>query len=73
MCSATGEPPLSAKSTCEKFHKDKIDVRVQNAKDLGVGLFITEFGACANTKACVMEINAALDAIDAHMLSWGYW
>lgn len=73
MCSKDGEAPLSAKSTCENFHKSRLDVRTKNAERLGVGLFITEFGACANTEACVMEITAATDAIDDHLVSWAYW
>jgi hypothetical protein len=38
-----------------------------------VPLVFSEFGACANTEACLNEITSATDAFDEHLASWMYW
>ena len=52
MCNG-GEPPLSAAAECREYNMDKITKRSKNAKDLGVGLIISEFGACLDSESCV--------------------
>jgi len=70
---ATGEPGLQYAAHCQKFDSGKMRKRVANGKTLGVGTFMTEFGACANTEACVHEINSVTDAADDALVSWCYW
>lgn len=68
-----GEPPLSLKSQCAKFHKDRLRVRSDDAAKLGVGLMITEFGGCTGSVDCATEITAVTDACDLHLVGWSYW
>ena len=59
MC-ANGEPPLEdALTICRTFHKNKVDRRAKDARNLGVGLIFSEFGACSGSEACVAEITGS--------------
>jgi len=40
---------------------------------MGGGIFITEFGACTDSDACIAEINRITDAADGSGHSWAYW
>jgi len=72
ICSS-GEPALKYAGECKKFDTKKLKTRVANGKSLGVGTFMTEFGACANNDACIHEINSVTDAADDQLVSWCYW
>lgn len=52
MCE-TGEPPLSEAATCKAWHVKRISTRDEDAKRYGLPLFISEFGACLGSEACV--------------------
>lgn len=69
----TGEPLLSDAKMCRKFHERRLKVRSHDAKKLGVGLIISEFGACSASDACVAEITSVTDVCDEHLVSWAYW
>ena len=45
----SGEPGLKYKDLCQRFHNERVGVRAEDAKKLGVGIMITEYGACKNT------------------------
>ena len=48
-------------------------VRMQDAARLGTAHFMTEFGACAESPACIREIRRSAVAADEHLSSWAYW
>ena len=72
MCK-TGEPPLSKMGDCRKWHEKKVGTRSADAKRYGVPLFLSEFGSCLDTQACVEEINAVGDVSDKYLVGWAYW
>ena len=70
---ASGEPPLDKATECAKFNFARVTSRAIDARDLGVGLMITEFGACFNTPNCVQEIEGVTGACDDNLAGWAYW
>lgn len=48
-------------------------MRKDDANRLGIPLLFTEFGACSNSTACVLEVTNAADAFDSVLASWTYW
>jgi hypothetical protein len=54
---ATGEPDIKFAKTCEHYHKVRLSKFAEDAKRLGVGANLTEFGACLTEEACTHEIN----------------
>jgi len=70
---AHGEPPEIFSDRCRGFHFEKARVRAEDAVRLGTPLIFTEFGACSNTTACVLEITNSADAFDSQLASWAYW
>jgi len=60
-------------SVCDTWANDAVSTRDADAKRLGGGMFLTEFGACSGSDACVAEINRVLNPADAAMHSWAYW
>lgn len=74
VCTEGAQPSLeNAKGFCRDFHHRRVQTRVKNARELGVGLFFNEFGACSNSEACFEEIKGAADAFDEGLASWAYW
>lgn len=74
VCAGAAQPSLeNAKGFCRDFHRRRVQTRAKNARDLGVGLFFNEFGACSNSEACFEEIRGATDAFDDALASWAYW
>lgn len=69
----TGEPTLKDEKMCRSFIDRKIEKRTHNAKELGVGLIITEFGACTDSDGCMAEIRSVANACDKHLTGWAYW
>jgi endoglycosylceramidase len=68
-----GEPPLSIASECSDFNNARVTSRKLDADALGVGLIISEFGACFNTENCVAEIQGVTNACDSNLAGWAYW
>lgn len=50
-----------------------MQARVKTAKNFGVPLIFSEFGACFAGKECEAEINNSADAFDNGLTSWAYW
>ena len=51
-----------------------IKYRTEDAKRLGAPFFLTEFGACMNSKECATEITQLADLIDENVhAGWAYW
>lgn len=73
MCTATGEPPLEKAKECKNWHEKRIGTRSDDADRYGIPLFISEFGACMDTEACVQEIQTVADICDEHLTGWAYW
>ena len=72
VCSS-GEPPISMKEECYKWHEARINTRAADAERLQVPLIISEFGACYDSKNCSIEINAVGDICDQQLTGWAYW
>jgi endoglycosylceramidase len=70
---ATGEPTMKQAKKCRDYHEKKLAKRSKDAEKLGVGLIITEFGACSSSEACMAEIDSVADACDHHLVGWAYW
>lgn len=68
-----GELSNKGLEECESFVKDLVSTRSDDANDLGVPLFISEFGACSGSKTCAKELDLVVSAADAHALSWTYY
>lgn len=52
-----GEPDPNKGEKCDAVHSKKLRKRSNDAKNLGIPLFISEFGACLDSDVCVREIN----------------
>ena len=73
MCK-NGEPELSdSKGKCSEFHDRKLKKNKSQAKDIGVPVIVTEFGACSNSEACYYEMIGFEKAADKYLTSWAYW
>mmetsp|Transcript_28635 Transcript_28635/g.50911 ORF Transcript_28635/g.50911 Transcript_28635/m.50911 type:complete len:530 (-) Transcript_28635:411-2000(-) len=69
----TGEPTVKDEKMCRSFIDRKIEKRSHDAKKLGVGLIITEFGACTDSDGCMAEIDSVTNACDKSLVGWAYW
>jgi endoglycosylceramidase len=70
---AAGEPPLDKAKQCAEFNFARVTSRKLDADGLGVGLIISEFGACLDSVSCVYEITGVTNACDYNMVGWAYW
>lgn len=72
---ASGEPNYDKYSKiCRKWHADRVGTADQTAKDFGIPLIVSEFGACFDTENCANEITAVADAVDSVVgVGWAYW
>ena len=69
-----GEPNLSdSKGKCAEFHDRKLKKNKNQAKDIGVPVIVTEFGACSNSESCYYEMIGFEKAADKYLTSWAYW
>lgn len=57
ICAENGEPVEGMTKKCLNWHQKKFSMRTEDAKRLGVPMFLSEFGACMGSAACVTEIN----------------
>ena len=77
ICEKNGEPGPENAESCRKWHETKVGVHSLDAKKLGVPFFISEFGACLDTEACVTEITQVADVCDEGVangiVGWSYW
>ena len=78
MCdlNKTGGEPLNTPeiaATCLHFHSERIKIRDQDAKKLGLPLIISEFGSCLNSEQCATEVTQVTDLCDKYLASWAYW
>jgi hypothetical protein len=69
----TGEPSPESAQICLDFHKDRIGTRHEDAKRLGVPIFLSEFGACLDTDICARELNQVTDVCEEQVIGWSYW
>lgn len=69
----TGEPGLQWAEQCYAFHESRIGTRKQDAETLGLGLILTEFGACSDSIECVTELTSVTEVCDNNLVSWAYW
>lgn len=68
--------PFSSKlgsTRCDLFNSLYISRRQKNAKQLGVGAIISEFGSVANTVEGRAELKSVVSHADKYLTSWYYW
>lgn len=70
---ATGEPAADKGPECSQWHHDRIATRAADAKDLGIPLIVSEFGACFDSEECAREITQVADECDKVLAGWAYW
>lgn len=61
------------KQYCIKFHEARIKAQKSDAKRLGLAFFLSEFGACLNTKTCDTELTTVTDICERELIGWSYW
>ena len=60
-------------SVCPTFHRKQLDKEIKTATNLNVPMFLTEFGACSDSKACYNEILSVVKIAEENFISWSYW
>jgi len=50
-----------------------VDIRSGDARKVGAGAFLTEFGACSGGPSCLAEISRVTEKADELFHSWAYW
>ena len=60
-------------SVCPTFHRKQLDKEIKTATNLNVPMFLTEFGACSDSKACYNEILSVVKITEENFISWSYW
>lgn len=60
-------------SVCIGLDHEFVKGKENNAKSLGVGAFMTEFGAIGNTAEAVKEGDRVISIVEEHFRSWTYW
>lgn len=68
-----GELSASGIKKCEAFLELFLRRRTADAEELGVPLFLTEFGACSGSPTCIREMDKTLTIADSYGLSWTYY
>lgn len=66
-----GEPKF--KPLCTFVDNLTFSTKSRNAKSLKIGAFLTEYGACGNTKKAINEAFYVGNKADEHFYSWTYW
>merc|ERR1711963_1232949 len=72
-CDRAGDTHAVDCPVCDKFAVDAVSARSADAKRLGGGVFLTEFGACGESDECVAELNRVLGRAETALHSWAYW
>jgi hypothetical protein len=73
FCGENDLIPLDMIPTCKKNHQKLITTRVKDAQRLGVPFILPEYGACADSLNCALEIRALTEAADESVIGWAYW
>jgi len=68
---SSGEPVNP--QLCQTADSAEAKIKAGAAKKLGVGAFMTEFGAVGNGTKSIDEINRVISLVDASFHSWAYW
>ena len=58
---------------CPKFHRKQFEKEIETANNLNVPMFLSEFGACSDSKACYNEIISVIKLTEENFISWSYW
>jgi len=72
-CLRNGDPEKTDCPLCDSYAADAVNTRDGEVQQLGGGVFITEFGACTDSAACLAEIDRVTKVADSHGHSWAYW
>jgi len=56
VCNKDGEPVTGSDAECMAWHEKRLGTRQEDAKRLGIPMFVTEFGACMNSDNCAREL-----------------
>lgn len=73
-CDRKGDMPGDGSSPeSDEMVADWVTTRQQDARRVGGGQFLTEFGACSGSESCIKEIERVSSAADAATHSWAYW
>lgn len=73
QCDKKGDLPSEDCTLCDDYAWDAVSSRQDSAKQLGGGIFLSEFGACSGSDPCIAEINRITNAADRSLQSWCYW
>jgi hypothetical protein len=58
---------------CQLINQQYTEIRHKNAKQLHIGLSVTEFGSVANATNDMTEIKNVMNMTESHLTSWYYW
>jgi len=72
-CTREGDTKSLHCPTCDAFASDWVKQRQEDSQNLGGGVFMTEFGACADSQSCLVEIERVTSRADTAFHSWAYW
>lgn len=72
-CNRKGDLPSEDCPICDEMASSAVATREADARRLGGGAFMTEFGACSGTPICLSEIKRITDRADRALHSWAYW
>eukprot|EP00435_Cladocopium_sp_Y103_P038354 s2226_g10.t1 len=72
-CNRKGDLPSEDCPICDEMASSAVATREADARRLGGGAFMTEFGACSGTPSCLSEIQRITDRADRALHSWAYW
>jgi len=71
-CTRSGDAPAQC-PVCDQLAEDAVTTRAADAKRVGGGIFLTEFGACSGSEGCIAELRRVLSSADSAFQSWAYW
>ena len=58
---------------CPTYHEKQFVKEIKTAENLNVPMFLSEFGACSDSKACYNEIISVVKICEENFISWSYW
>ena len=62
-----------ATGLCREFYMERMSFDADRARQLGVPLIVSEFGACSHGKSCQEEIRTIVTEAEKNLSSWFYW
>lgn len=72
-CNSAGDMEGHWDDIADRYAEDTFIIRPADAKLAGGAAFLTEFGACSGSDACLKEIERTASRADAVAQSWAYW